>query len=592
MTVMPTEMDVVRRTCLDPAWVAATAASLNVDPTARDPTTNAKLNPYLRRTLPAARFQVSDSRTSRPGIYTSTCGYNRPISGIGATVDANGNAVNQGNIAGTLVVEWGPWDSITLTTYVNSILLQEVLGYDVSYTIVDGSVSTSRMSTVSTLGKCAPSHFNAEVWSAVRIASLNVFANATTRSIIGYWGRSGHYTLTANVAQAIQGPAIPTNNLRRAASPDFWREYVLDDDLIAFYSVDKHNRTAIMSTQYCHDGTMGCLNGCSKSYACTLNEAQGKKCIFVAHVSYDYDTGYLQAFASNNNVPAYFCFLGDPGMQNYVVDTMTRNGTITFYHWEPDRFHFDHAGKFARINWPLPDPAIVATSTGGFGELGYGQRTTNPVNVDFPQQNLLKLYSNVLRSDPYLTHFLDKVQLTQLDINNMLQMLSDKNKDSTIVHPAFDAACAWVKANYATWQSWVDPLPLCSIQTHVNFTITGCSDMSRQVSFVWTQPDPTNSSQPYVCDGGITTLPVTLRTSRSCDWLTANPNVWLPWTLAPPVCDPSFFAYTISPCTTTATRPVNFAWLMPSASNSSASAECINGVSLPSNTVIQCDFVP
>ncbi|KAF0687027.1 Aste57867_21210 [Aphanomyces stellatus] len=593
MASKPTEMDVVRRTCLDPAWAAATAASLNVDPTARDPTTNAKLNPYLRPTLLAARFQVSDSRTSLPGIYTPACGYNGAIAGVGATVDASGNVIDKGNVAGTFVIEWGGWDSIVLTTYVNSILLQEVLGYDVSYVKLGGtSQTTACMSATSARGQCTPTHFNPEVWSAVRIAALNVFANATTRSIIGYWGRSGHYTLTANVAQALQGPALVNGNLTRAASPDFWREYVIDDDLIAFYSVDKHNRTAIASALNCPDGTMGCLHGCSKSYACTLNEARGKTCIMVALMGYDYDQGYLQAFASNNNVPAYFCFLGDPGLQNYVVDTMARNSTITFYHWEPDRFHFDHAGKFARINWPLPDPAIVATNTGGFGELGYGQRTTNPVNVDFPQQNLLKFYSNVLRSDSYLTHFLDKVQLTQLDINNMLQMLSDKNKDSTVAHPAFDAACAWVKANYATWQSWVDPLPLCSIQTHVNFTITGCSNISRQVSFVWTQPDPTNASQPYICDGGITALPVPLRTSRSCAWLTANPYVWLPWTLAPPVCDPSFFAYTISPCTTTATRLVNFAWLMPSTSNSSASAECINGMPLPSNTVIQCDFVP
>ncbi|KAF0713870.1 hypothetical protein As57867_004165, partial [Aphanomyces stellatus] len=206
---MPSEMDVVRRTCLDPAWVAATATSLNIDPTVRDTTTKSKLNPYLRPTLPAARFQVSDSRTSRPGIFTPTCGYNEVIAGVGAKVDANGNVIAKGNVAGTLVLEWGSWDSIVLTSYVNSILLQEVLGYDVSYANVGSStMSTARMSATSARGQCTPTHFNPEVWSAVRIAALNVFANATTRSIIGYWGRSGHYTLTANVAQALQGPAL------------------------------------------------------------------------------------------------------------------------------------------------------------------------------------------------------------------------------------------------------------------------------------------------------------------------------------------------------------------------------------------------
>ncbi|RQM28545.1 hypothetical protein B5M09_006777 [Aphanomyces astaci] len=89
-----------------------------------------------------------------------------------------------------------------------------------------------------------------------------------------------------------------------------------------------------------------------------------------------YDPGYLQAIMSNNNVPAYFCFAGDSGLQAYVVETMQNQGAITFYHYEPDMFHIDNAGKFARILWPLPDPAVVVTATGTFGELGYAPPLT------------------------------------------------------------------------------------------------------------------------------------------------------------------------------------------------------------------------
>ncbi|KAF0699376.1 Aste57867_10057 [Aphanomyces stellatus] len=595
----PSDLDLVRRKCLDAAWVSANAASLHLDPNARDPTSHAKLNPWLRSSLPTARFQVNDARTYNPTAFTSSCGYREVVAGVGATVDATGNVVNKGRIAGTFVAEYGGWASIDLTTYVNVILLQEVLGYDVSFVYIDSSSqSTARMST-SARGQCTPTHFNPEVWSAAHASQLDQFASAASVSIIGYYGRSGHYTLKANVDQALQG-----RNLSRGFSSDFWREYTLADDLISFYSMAKHDRTRVAYPQHCPDGTGGCLNGCSKSYACTLYEAQGKTCMLVLMMEYGYDVGYIQAMIANNNVPAYFCFAGYTNVGNYILDVMARNGSITFYHYEPDMFHFDHPGKFARVAWPLADPAKVALATGSFGELGYvvltfvmecrwyGNASTNPLNVDFPQLNLLKYYSSILRNDPFLSHYLDKLQLTQLDMNTMLQTLSGYNKNSTVQNPTFNAACDWVKANYATWQAWPDPLPLCSIQTHVNYTISGCTATSRQVAFAWSQPDPTNASQPFVCDGGVTTLPAPLRTSRACDWLTTNPNVWLPWTLSPPVCDSSFFAYTISPCTTTATRLVTFGWLLPTEANSSVSTECINGIPLPSNAVIQCDFVP
>ncbi|ETV90901.1 hypothetical protein, variant 3 [Aphanomyces invadans] len=448
---------------------------------------------------------------------------------------------------------------------------------------------------MSTMGRglCTPTHLNPEVWTSSQMAALKVHANESTMANVGYWGRSGLYTLQANVDDALRGPQSTLGNLSRPFSADFWREFTLSDDLIEYFSIDRHNRSRIAKAKYCPDGVGGCLDGCSKSYACTLHEGRGKSCMLVLIMRWDYDPGYLQAIMSNRNVPAYFCSAGDSNLQEYVVETMQRNGTIVFYHYVPDMFHTDNPGKFARILWPLPDPAVVATATGTFGELGYGNPTTNPVDVDYPQENLMKIYANLLRSDELLAHYLNQFVLTQLDVTTMLSSMAAFQADPATTQPAnFAAACQWVRSNYDTWTSWLETLPLCDIRRHMTYTMTGCNTTFRRVSFAWTRPDPTNATLPFECDGGIVTLPGAFQTSKSCEWLSTHENEWTAWTSAPPHCDPSFFAYTISSCSEASTREVAFAWNLPEAANPARSSECTGGVALPANVVLDCGYVP
>ncbi|KAF0707773.1 hypothetical protein As57867_006526, partial [Aphanomyces stellatus] len=235
---------------------------------------------------------------------------------------------------------------------------------------------------------------------------------------------------------------------------------------------------------------------------------------------------------------------------------MTRNKTITFYHFEPDMFHLQYEGYLTRIELPRAQPKIVATATGTFGENGYdwlltppshpltcvdrsyGNPTTNPINVDFPQESLKLYFSNVLNSDNFLVGFINKFQITQLDINSLLASFVKLNANNPSAPNApFTAACAWVKANYRTWKSWVSPLPLCSPKAHMQYTMTGCNDSSRMITFLWSVPDPTNASLPYQCDGGDSSLPSPLSTSRSCDWLNSNVDQWTPWLRSKPLCD-------------------------------------------------------
>ncbi|KAF0718487.1 Aste57867_1656 [Aphanomyces stellatus] len=62
---------------------------------------------------------------------------------------------------------------------------------------------------------------------------------------------------------------------------------------------------------------------------------------------------------------------------------------------------------------------------------------TNPVMVDFPIESLKLYYTNVLNENPSLVSFLNKFQLSQIDINGLLQALVSLNADSTIGNAPF-----------------------------------------------------------------------------------------------------------------------------------------------------------
>ncbi|KAF0695543.1 Aste57867_13653 [Aphanomyces stellatus] len=596
MATQPSSFDAIRRKCLDAAWVANVSTTLGIDPNARD-SQGRRLYPWLRVALPSPRFTINDPRHGLASAFQrSSFTASESLHGVGETVfTATGAQASQGTFQGTLTLEWNGWPSHSLMTSVIGILVQEALGYDVTFFDTPGALDASqRMSSVGK-GTITPTHLNCEIWAAAKLAVLSIYNNETTAGSNGYVGQAGWFTLTANVNQANLGPAATSGTFARPFSSDFWREYLVGHDLVNFYSIQQASLARVASSTFCSDGTMGCLNGCSRSAACTTALANGQQCMIVAMMEPGYDPGYLQAAISNNNIPAYFCFAGYTGMQNAVIDAMTRNKSITFYHFEPDLFHLQYDGYLTRIALPRALPALVAMASGTFGENGYGTVTTNPVSVDFPQESLKKYYANLLNSDTFLSDFINKFQLTQLDINGMLAALVSLNNNSpTVANKPFAAACAWVKTNYATWKAWIDPLPLCTIGAHMQYATAGCNGTNsyRNITFAWNVPDPIHPALPYQCEGGTTTLPPPFLTSRSCDWLSANPDQWMAWIAAQPLCDMTFYNYTISPCDATAKRSVVFGWLLPQPANPAASLECIGGVTLPPNTTVVCDYVP
>ncbi|ETV76448.1 hypothetical protein H257_09468 [Aphanomyces astaci] len=242
----------------------------------------------------------------------------------------------------------------------------------------------------------------------------------------------------------------------------------------------------------CPDGVMGCCNGCSKSNACTLAKAQGKTCLIVTMMYSFFNPGYLEAAIANNNIPAYFCFSGYDSMEA-VTDVMNKNGTVTFYHCEPDLFHLKHEGKLQRI--ALSN--VVATATSGFGERGYGNQTENPVNVDFTPEKLEKVLFQPAAPRSVARRLLDQVS-ARSSRHQLAAESTGHDWDGSEPNPSFTTACNWVKTNYMTWKAWLDPLPLCSFQGHMEHTVGGCDNSTpySNVSFVWATPDPANAILP------------------------------------------------------------------------------------------------
>ncbi|OWZ12379.1 Serine protease [Phytophthora megakarya] len=595
-------------TCFDDNWTAAISKNLSISATDRD-SFGTLANPYLHAALNTSRFRVNDKRTARPRdeLYQSDCmAADSVFYGVGARVDEDGNVVDGGRVNGSLVIEIDSWTSHSLSSMVLAVIAQELLGYEVSFFSASGSADmTQRMSSVST-GVCAPTHANIEVWlDAATQRALAVYYNESSFvGSIGYDGLSGLFTSTSLINIGLSASS--------KFSADFWRDYRDKDALI------HELRASILFNDAAHyppkesgciDGVLGCQDSCSKSEACTLREANGGECLVVIMMDASYDVGYLQAAMSNNDIPAYFCFLGIGGAATYVAEALANNKSVAFYNYQPDEFFQRHDGQIERVALPWATPERTSVHTGNFGENGYGKATDNPVRVDFPRLLLGKYFANVLKSsDGGLANLMNMMTIQEHDLDSLLRGYNALRDEGVLsqTESYFTAACNWLRKpeSYPIWSVWLEPLPNCEYDTHYSFTLEGCDATTnedktfpRQAKFYWRTPRPDNNSLPYACDPyhlPNSGLPSTLVTSRSCLWLTENVNTWLMWATlgTQPICDTSFYTYDVSECTSSGSREVSYRWFLPDSSNASFSSECSGGRTLPDPVFIDCEYVP
>ncbi|KAH9134982.1 hypothetical protein AeRB84_019388 [Aphanomyces euteiches] len=573
-TTYPGPYESTRRKCLDATWVADTAAAYQLDPNARD-----------------SQNRLIDDKRQASGFKIASCiPPGQRIHGIGERIYANGSVASAGEVQGTLTLEMSDRPSHQLATAVMSILLQEVVGYDVTIFDAKDDLNTAERMASTGLGLCTPTHLDVEVWTMGKLTTHMKYSGLVRARSIGYTGIAGIYTLHSNIVTALAGNQTP---FTRSYSADFWREYVLSDDLVKFYSIQKTlNLTRIARPEVCPDGILGCKNGCGKNDACTTAEANGRTCVVVAMMNPFYNIGFMESMISNNRIPAYFCYSTYSSVNQYVLDTMKANGTVLFYHFEPDAFQEDYKGLLNRIAFPTTDPEVVWAATNVYGELGYGKATSNPVQVDFPEASLMMYLSDFLATDePLLYSFITNFQITASRMANLLHNYSAYKKDTSVADPVFAAACNWIRKTSKVWKAWIPHLPLCTLVDHMYYSIAGCDDTMRTLSFTWITPDPDNASLPYQCDGGLYRLPDPIPTSKSCDWINNNYETWQTWLTTLPKCDATHYNYTIGPCDSDANRAVTFYWLLPRP-GMNGSIECTGGLSLPHDTSVLCDYLP
>ncbi|KAG1686852.1 hypothetical protein DVH05_005905 [Phytophthora capsici] len=503
--------------------------------------------------------------------------------------DQNPDGSNRGNVDGTLVLDLCDWDTHALATMVLAIMAEEVSGYKVSISKAGLGVEiTQRMSSVGT-AVCTPTHLNVEVWTSSTMSDLRVFFNESYQvGGVGYFGLSGVYTTRKFVSDG--------NSATPPFYPDFWKDYRTSLPLRTALSVTKlksNTKYYPPPKTFCADGKMGCKDNCEKSEACTKLEQSGGTCLVMALMKPGFDQGYFQAVFSNLNIPAYFCFIGYGGVNNYASEAAKSGDPVLFYHYEPDLFHVTHKGSFNRVFLPRTDPERVKLSTGDYGENGFGAKTNNPLDVDYPSLQLSKFAASIVKDQPIGSLF-SRFTLSDTDINDLLAEYNSAMSDTTEPEPYFRAACNWVKANYDIWSEWLERLPLCTFDDHIKSHVIGCDNNStvREIQFTWKSPNPGDATLPNECDGGVDILPETIVTSRSCDWISENRRTWTGWIDAKPACDSSFYDYNVSACDSDALRTVQYFWKLPNVSNVQYGAECSGGEDLPATIQIDCEYMP
>jgi gamma-aminobutyric acid type B receptor len=271
-------------------------------------------------------------------------------------------------------------------------------GYEVSFFhTTDLYNMTQRMSSVGK-GRCSPVHVNLEV-SATAIVKTPymTYANETYNAgSVDYVGSSGLYTTAAFIQEGLEDSAT---NKSKTYAADFWRDYKDNEQLLHLLRVSTlkdNSKYYPPAENACKDGSFGCLNACSKTAACTRREAQGKECMVVAMMYDYYDKAYVQAVFTNLDIPSYFCFLGYKAMEGYAIES-AKNGTpVVFYHYEPDPLHAKYADVFERIALPRSTAERAMVATEKFGEYGYGNKTDNPVRVDFPLTSYSKYAATIV----------------------------------------------------------------------------------------------------------------------------------------------------------------------------------------------------
>eukprot|EP00743_Colponemidia_sp_Colp-15_P003694 GILK01003986.1.p1 GENE.GILK01003986.1~~GILK01003986.1.p1 ORF type:complete len:822 (+),score=145.46 GILK01003986.1:31-2466(+) len=424
-----------------------------------------------------------------------------------------------------ILLEVNGWDTSSIHTYLAGILLEEVLGYEVSYifNFTGGEESFHRIAgcpDASDFANCDPvatakrlipfTMVNLEIWPSGKESSYRKWVEQAQQvenaGILGVQGKSGWYTFTSVVED------FWTNQNKIVEN---WKAYKTDV-INSFETAESDPVINAIAAPLC-SAAEGCTNGWFHgSPACNVSVGGDPSyCAALYYILPSYGPGILNQQVANLNLNVSIAWLGNDFYPK-VLEKQANNIPILFGYWEPDAYLAKV--NATRISLPPFNADVFATATAA---------PWGPINCDYATDTLTKIVWPQLKdlaSPAY--HLLRQLTLTNADTDSMLKL--HVNGAGTLSSEG--VACDWLNNNIAKWSSWIaDPDPCTSADWIATVASCDPDTQTREVTFDWRYVrSDGNRTYGSNCYGG-SMLPTP--TNIACDFVPLTSSTGLAFTV-------------------------------------------------------------
>ncbi|KAJ3365148.1 hypothetical protein GGF31_008651 [Allomyces arbusculus] len=340
--------------------------------------------------------------------------------------------------AARITLEINPWSSANVTTYVAALLLQDVMGVNVSLSEYgDYENIFARIATGQVDG-------NLETWPNSRVALYQQYVvqlgAVEDLGLVGYTGKTSWF-LPASAVNANPSKIF-----------DSWRSYYRAD-VLALLPLAGTTTPARKpdGSWLCDTATFSyCSNGMFVPPQCQGNPAM--PCREFWSINPALSPGSNEQRIISLNLPLVVVYLGSdflPAVQSCAAQA----SACIFHYWKPEVLVSTTA--LTRINLP----EYSSTCLGNFSAARVGQ-PGNSLTCDWTVELLTKLGRPALATEtPHVYNLLRFLTFRDVDIDALLADLARTG------YEAGAAACNWIMANRNIWSSWIPAPPADYIKT-------------------------------------------------------------------------------------------------------------------------------
>ena len=367
--------------------------------------------------------------------------------------------MGSGAVARTLTLEPityippNSWLSLNLITTIASIILSEAMAFPVYPTLLDGDLGYDAIYT--DLACCQERNgvlFEAW-WPTTKVADLSddyltgisqdgKEVNAyllITAPLIGYSGSSGLY--------------IPSEMLSRYPMLASWatHRYIPNyaETLPMAFSTPCEE-LLLNSSLPCQDDNYVCSLG-SQYWECDRGryvppQCQGdnaRYCREIIHTTPLWDTGFFEGLVKNLQLNFTIAYLGVERLPKYVA----KKKDVIFYWWTPDPL-------VAKLR---AEPIMFKPSNAECKQVETIFPNTSKNTCGFLSVAWRKLASSrSLKQDIDYKHFFESFTIYDGEMDRLMR--THTAGGGTL--DTYNASCAWVQSNYATWNQWAKNTPV------------------------------------------------------------------------------------------------------------------------------------